>query len=227
MTDSFSLCFSKADWADECAQRVQAAVESRLAEAGHCSIMLTGGRAGRALYEAWGSLPVFSVLENVDFFWGDERCVPPNDPESNYRLALDSLFSGNPNPDGKHLFRMEAESANLDEACRRYESQLPGRIDILLLGVGEDGHVASLFPGSQALLERDRRVVAITGPKPPFQRLTITPSVICSAGQVFVLAPGPEKAAIHARLTNPTEASAEIPARLVASAIWLLDNSKF
>lgn len=220
------LRFSKDRWAVECAKQVQAAIEIRLSEMGYCSIMLTGGRAGRALYEAWRNLPGFTQLENVDFFWGDERCVPPDAAESNYKMALEALFSGNPSPKGKQLFRMEAESVDLDEACLRYERLLPERIDVILLGVGEDGHVASLFPGSTALLEKSRRVVPITSPKRPFRRFTITPSVIRSAGQVFVLAPGPEKAAIQARLTETEVTPIKIPALLVASGFWVLDNQE-
>lgn len=226
MISTNPLRFSNKTWAEESARLVQAAITTRLDEAGQCNVMLTGGRAGRTLYEAWRNLSSFRELKNLDIFWGDERCVSPRNTESNYRLVLDSLFDGNPFPEGKRLFRIEAESTDLDGACIRYEKQLPERIDVMLLGVGEDGHVASLFPGSPAILEQDRRVVPVMGPKPPFKRITITPPVIRSAGQVFVLAPGPEKAALYARLTGATEAATEIPARLVASALWVMNNSE-
>lgn len=219
------LRFPNDTWAEEAANIVQAAVRTRLDEVGQCSIMLTGGRAGQALYKAWRNLPGFRALKNLNVFWGDERCVSPKNTESNYRLVLDTLFDGNPRPKGKRLFRMEAESLDLDGACLRYEKQLPDRIDVMLLGVGEDGHVASLFPGCSAVLEQHRRVVPVMSPKSPVRRITITPPVIHSAARVIVLAPGPEKAALYARLTGTVEATVEIPANLVASALWVMNNS--
>ena len=222
-----SLRFSKMDWAGECAKLIQSAIEVLLDEKGQCSIMLTGGRSARSLYKAWQSLPNFSSLKNLDIFWGDERCVSSEDSESNYRMVLDTLFNGNPFPEGKRLFRMDAESEDLATACIRYEQELPEKIDIILLSVGEDGHVASLFPGSPALLEERRRIMPVTGPKPPFRRLTITPSVIRTASQIFVLAPGSEKAAIYTRLSETEVKATEIPARLVESGIWLMDNLQF
>lgn len=224
MTVNSLLRFSKQTWAIESAKHVQTAIELQLAESNNCNVMLTGGRSGRVLYEAWRNLPGFSHLENVNFFWGDERCVPPYDPESNYMMALDTLFHGNSRPKGNNLFRMEAESVDLNEACLRYERVLPERIDVLLLGVGEDGHVASLFPASPALLEEKRRVVPVTAPKQPFNRLTITPQVVRYAKKVFVLAPGPERAAINARMIEPGMTASQIPAFLVASRVWMLDN---
>jgi 6-phosphogluconolactonase len=221
MAKQHNMRFSKAAWAGECASLVQTAIEVSLFKRGKCSIMLTGGRSGRALFEALCSLQRFNRSENLDIFWGDERCVSPHDIQSNYRLALDSLFNGNPFPEGKSLFRMEAESTDPDGACLRYEKLLPEVIDIILLGVGEDGHVASLFPHSSALHETGRRVVAVTVPKSPFQRLTITPPVIQAAREVFVLALGEKKYVVYEEALRESTNIDAIPARLVLDRTWI------
>ena len=101
---------------------------------------------------------------------------------------------------------------------------MPDSIDVLLLGVGEDGHIASLFPNNASLQERKRRVIPITGPKPPFERLTITPQVIAKARSVFMLATGSAKAAmLCAALNNPNDIAA-LPARLTLGGTWLMDH---
>ena len=102
---------------------------------------------------------------------------------------------------------------------------MPDSIDVLLLGVGEDEHIASLFPNNASLQECKRRVVHITGPKPPFERLTITPPVIAQAESIFVLATGPAKAAILSMARQAPGNFNAVPVRLVLGATWLLDTA--
>jgi len=185
--------------------------------------MLTGGRSAESLYSAWRELPFFKLLPAVKFYFGDERCVPPGDPDSNYGLAMRSLFAQGV-PPSCVVHRMEAEDPDREGACFRYEGCLPGKIDVLLLGVGEDGHIASLFPGSWALDERVRSVVPVVGTKEPRERLTVTPSVIEGATRVFVLANGEAKAAVLKRVSAGTEDFHLLPACLVSKATWLLDT---
>jgi 6-phosphogluconolactonase/glucosamine-6-phosphate isomerase/deaminase len=118
-------------------------------------------------------------MTGVSFF-GDERCVLPDNAESNYGIAMQTLFLHGV-PVRCAVFRMGADAADREAAAQRYADLLPDSIDVLLLGVGEEGHIASLFPNSASLQERKRRVIPITGPKPPFERLTITPPVIAQA----------------------------------------------
>lgn len=210
-------------WADVAADAVLARITARLREAGHCAVMLTGGRSAAQLYTVWARHPGFRSLSGVAFYFGDERCVPPDHGESNYGLILRTLFASGL-PAGCTVHRMEADSADQDAAADRYAAGLPDRIDVLLLGVGEDGHVASLFPRSAVLGETRRGVVAVTGPKPPPRRLTITPLVIRQARSVFVLAVGAVKAAVLAEALRAPEAVAACPARLVLGATWLLDD---
>jgi 6-phosphogluconolactonase len=107
----------------------------------------------------------------------------------------------------------------------RYAQMLPCEIDLLLLGVGEDGHIASLFPCSAVLQELERVVVPVIGPKPPFERITITPLAIRRARSVFILAGGAAKAAVLSKALESPDDVQTLPARLVLHATWLLDSS--
>ncbi len=188
-----------------------------------CSVMLTGGRSAERLYLAWAGLESFKSLTGVDFYFGDERCVLPTSPDSNYGLAMRTLFREGV-PDGCRVHRMQAEVRDREAACVAYETTLPDRVDVLLLGVGGDGHIASLFPGEKALDDSGRRVVPATAPKSPRPRLTVTPSVVAQARFSFVLAPGEQKARLFERIFLSPADHADLPAKLAARAVWLMDT---
>lgn len=199
-------------------------VESFLRRRGQCNILLTGGTTAARMYSAWSREFDIRSLKNVNFYFGDERCVPPEHPDSNYGMVISTLF-GSGIPQSLTVHRMEAESDDLEAAAGRYATVLPESIDILLLGVGEDGHIASLFPFSAALHECKRRVLPIFGPKQPYQRLTITPPVILQAHSTFVLAAGAAKAAVLAEALNAPNNIDALPVLLAISGTWLLDSS--
>jgi len=169
----------------------------------------------------WAEFSDFAQLHNVDFFFGDERCVPPEHEESNFGLAMRTLFRFGV-PKGCDVHRIEADSKDKNSAATRYSELLPDSISLLLLSLGEDGHIASLFPGSPALHET-RKVVPVIGPKPPADRFTITPIVIDKAESIVTLATGEEK--IHPfREALFSSGLVELcPARLVSHATWLVD----
>ena len=121
------------------------------------------------------------------------------------------------------IARMEADNPDREEGAKAYEKLLPEKIDVLLLGVGEDGHVASLFPNSSALLLKERSVVPIIGPKEPQERLTITPRVIASARSVFVIATGERKGRVLAEALRSNSDILSFPACLTFNGTWLLD----
>ena len=185
--------------------------------------MLTGGRSATKLYDLLSALPEFLQLRNVHFFFSDERCVPQDDPESNYGLVMRTLFKYGV-PTTCEITRMKTDQIDRDAAALEYERQLPKRIDILLLSMGEDGHIASLFPYSSSLFETHRRVLPVTAPKRPFERLTVTPCVITQAQQVFVMAFGENKTAVYERAKLAPSEVSELPARLVLNATWFLDS---
>jgi 6-phosphogluconolactonase len=210
-------------WTSTAATLIMTAVTQTTQALGSCSVMLTGGRSASCLYEAWAELPKFSQLRNVHFYFGDERCVPPDHPESNYGLVMRTLFKYGVPPTCK-VTRMIAEQADQDSAALAYEIQLPDKLDVLLLSVGEDGHIASLFPHSAVVFETLRRVKCITSPKPPIHRLTITPPTIQYARKVFILALGKQKRAVYEEaLRNPAAIDA-IPARLVLNRTWIFGD---
>ena len=186
------------------------------------SLALSGGSTPGPIYEALAGFPGIP-WERIGIFFADERAVPPDDPASNYRLVRSALLERVPIP-AQSVHRMEAERPDLDEAAESYERQLPSRLDVLVLGVGEDGHTASLFPGSPNLRETARRVAPARSPSPPTERLTITPPVVLSAGRIFLFARGPAKAdAVREALLGEADMS-RCPARLARGGTWVVDT---
>jgi 6-phosphogluconolactonase len=158
----------------------------------------------------------------VHIFFGDERAVPPDHADSNYRMAKESLLDRVAIPPAQ-VHRIQAESADREAAARAYEALLPDAIDVLVLGIGEDGHTASLFPGSAALRETERRVLPVVGPKPPPERLTITPPVVLSARHRIVLAAGSGKADAIARALDGPWDPEKTPIQLAKRGAWFVD----
>ncbi len=186
------------------------------------SLALAGGGTPRGGYEQLAEQPDIP-WEQVEIFFGDERAVPPNDSESNYRMAFESLLSRVTIPEA-NVHRMVAEQPDREAAAREYEMALPGTLSVLVLGIGEDGHTASLFPGGRPVTEGARRVVPAEGPASPRQRLTITPPVILGARQIFVLARGERKAAaVQRALEGPLDPTT-CPAQLARNGTWILDE---
>lgn len=190
---------------------------------GVCTIALAGGGTPRPVYEELGrsdKLP----WDQIDWYFGDERCVPMDHPDSNYRMVLETLFKDHLEAVGR-TYRMPGDAPDLESAADHYGRRFPETVDILLLGLGPDGHTASLFPGSPALDVRDRRVVPIEGPKPPHKRLTITPPVIENARTVVMLAAGLEKAPMVARALGGALDVKAVPAQLARQATWIVDHA--
>jgi len=166
---------------------------------GRFACALPGGSVARA-FLPW--LVGASVdWSRVDVFWCDERAVPATDPESNYGLAS-RLWLQQIQPDPSRVHRMPADAANLDAAAASYAADMiritgdPPRLDVVLLGMGPDGHVCSLFPGHPALRDEAHEVLVVRdAPKPPRERLTVTRRVLAAAGTIYVAAFGAEKAA--------------------------------
>jgi 6-phosphogluconolactonase len=211
------------DLVREAAEWLDREVSRAIAGRGTCALCLAGGRTPEPVYRA---LAAGSGIDwsAVEVYFGDERAVPPDHAHSNYRLVYQTLLSRVAIPRGQ-VHRMEAERDDRDAAALDYERLLPPRLDVLFLGMGPDGHTASLFPGSAALDERQRRVVAVTGAKPPAGRLTITPPVIAAARSVAVLATGDDKAATVARaLEGPPDPKA-VPVQLARRGVWFLDHA--
>ena len=178
------------------------------------TVALSGGRTPRLLYDSVAQLAQPSAFDNVHFFWGDERVVPPTDDESNFKLADDGLFRPLQIPLGQvhrvQTERSETEAVQLvtDELEQFTDSQADGQpvIDLVFLGMGEDAHVASLFPGDTEAIESKAVYRAVTGPKPPPRRITLGYPALAAAREVWVLASGEGKAkALRASLANGSD----------------------
>lgn len=203
-------------------------VEDVLAAGRYCAIALSGGRTPGPVYTALGTEDLSTRIDwsRVHVYFADERGVPPDDPESNYRLVSETLLTHVAVPEAQ-IHRMKGESGDLDGAAAAYARELPVALDVLVLGIGADGHTASLFPGSPAVLEDRRRVLVVESPKPPRQRITITPPVIAAARHVVVLATGREKAPAVARALDGDATPSEVPAVLARPphGVWFLDSA--
>ncbi len=202
------------------------------------SVALAGGKTPRELYRTVAQQPdLDSAWHRTHVFFTDERAVDPRDARSNYRLARESLLDDVPLSPAQ-VQRMEGEGPDLESAALAYESVLrtvlappphaPPALDLVFLGIGADGHTASLFPSSCALDVRDRWVLAVDekSAEPP-RRLTLTLPVLSAAHRVVFVATGREKADIVARALESDRV--ELPAARVQPApgrlVWLLDEA--
>jgi 6-phosphogluconolactonase len=213
-------------------ERAQTAIDAR----GRFSIALSGGSTPRDLHLRLASPPLVDQVDwsRVHVFFGDERCVPPDDERSNYRLADETLLSRVPIPrDNIHRMRGELPP---DEAAADYEAELrqffgdePPRLDLILLGMGDNGHTASLFPGLTAVHEQDRWVVAEYVAEVGMWRSTLTPVVLNLGRAVLFLVTGEPKATMLRRVLEGPYRPADLPAQVVrpieGEAIWLVDAS--
>ncbi len=208
-----------------------------VAEKGLFTIALSGGKTPCRLYEILSRPPFLNQMpwDRIHFFWGDERCIPPDHPESNYLLDFQTLLSRTPLPE-KNVHRIPVEKGPGPSVALEYEKELyhflPAdtllgsregprpipSIDLILLGLGKDGHTASLFPGDPALKENEHLTAFVPrSPLAPFlPRITLTLPLINQAGCVLFLVSGSEKTeVVKAILTNPESCRDRYPAALV------------
>ena len=201
------------------AEDVAAAAAADIAEALHDgarTLVLAGGTTPQRCYVLLSQMDV--EWGRVSILFGDERCVPPHHPDSNYRMAREALLD---RVAPATVYRMPAELGP-DEAAGLYAHVVAALapLDLVVLGVGEDGHTASLFPGHPALKAAGLAVGIRDAPKPPPQRVTLTLTALQSARRVIILATGAGKADAVARAKRN-----EVPSGMIAGARWLIDRA--
>jgi len=221
------------------AEEVVRAANEAVSQRGRLTIALAGGSTPKSLYNllatnARTALP----WDRMFFFWGDERHVPPTDPDSNYRMADETMLSKIPVA-AANVYRMKTENPDAAAVAEDYEQTLrkffqvePGQVptfDLILLGMGPDGHTASLFPHTAALQEKSRLVLANWVEKMKTYRITLTLPVLNAGGCVIFLVSGTDKAtALHAVLEEDVPGE-QYPAKLVrprqGKLIWLVDRA--
>jgi 6-phosphogluconolactonase len=221
------------------AERIVTQAKEAIRTRDRCLVALSGGSTPRPLYELLGTPPYATRIDwpRMHLFWGDERCVPPDHPDSNYRMTREALIDHVPLPP-ENVHRIRGEDPP-DQAAAAYERLLreffgpgdaPARsFDLVLLGMGRDGHTASMFPGTAAVGETHRWAMAVHVEKPrAMWRVTLTTVVLNAAADVTFLVAGPDKAPRLREVLQVVEATgSKLPAQLVRPAHgvlhWMID----
>ena len=204
----------------------------------HITVALSGGSTPKSLFNYWSSLPQGEIdWTKIKFFWGDERCVAPNDSESNYKMTKEHLFN-NINIPEENIYRIKDENNPTDEA-KRYGELLNSELelvngtpvfDIVILGMGDDGHTASIFPHEIELWDNKNNCVTATHPESGQKRVSLTGKVINAAKNVVFLVTGNNKGEmVKEIIEQPQESEKKYPAALVQpdsdNLYWLLDDA--
>jgi 6-phosphogluconolactonase len=207
--------FTILDSAEDVATAAASEIADALREGAH-TLVLAGGTTPQRCYELLARMEV--MWGRVSILFGDERCVPPHHADSNYRMAREALLD---RVAPATVYRMPAELGP-DEGAGLYAHVVAAvaPLDIVLLGIGEDGHTASLFPGHPALNASGLTVGIRDSPKPPPQRVTLTLNALQSARRVIILATGAGKADAVAKAKR-----GEVPSGMIAGARWLIDRA--
>lgn len=207
------------------AERWVQLAEGAVARQGAFHVALSGGSTPRGLYRRLASPPYHDRIawDKVHIYFGDERCVAPDHPDSNYRMVKESLLQQAPIP-ATQIHRMAGEGEDLKGIAAGYAqllaTQLPldadiRRFDLVMLGLGPDGHVASLFPHTPALTERDKWVVPVYVPKLETWRLTVTVPVVERARDIMLLVAGANKSSIMGELMKDYHGHPRYPVEMI------------
>jgi 6-phosphogluconolactonase len=227
--------------AQEAAKQILTIAEEAVTRRGSFSVVLAGGSTPRRLYSLLAAEPYCTHVpwSNTHLFWGDERAVPPEHPDSNFGMAKVALLRHVPIP-ANRVHRMPAERADLDAAAAEYENEIartfavrpsdePPAFDLVLLGLGTDGHTASLFPHTPAIRETRQWVVSHYVSQLKASRLTLTAPILNRAATILFLVSGIEKAtALQAIFEGPSDPE-RLPAQLIRPVtgrlVWLTDRA--
>jgi 6-phosphogluconolactonase len=235
MKDNILIANSMDAWIKWGAEWISNQASISIRDRGRYSLVLSGGGTPKPVYQRLSQLLVSQQIEWRKFFifWGDERCVPPDDPQSNFRMAKETLLDDVAIPP-ENIFRIKGE---LDpaEAAQDYEqrisdffSQGASRFDTILLGLGEDGHTASLFPGTPGLEVRDRLAIENPHPYSGSWRVTLTYPTINASHSILFLVAGKNKAQVTAECIQNPDNPPDYPAKNITGSenppSWLLDK---
>ncbi|MDX2179833.1 MAG: 6-phosphogluconolactonase [Bryobacteraceae bacterium] len=194
------------------------AILDKLAPLAHPTLAVSGGSSPRKMFE-WMAVQDFD-WSKLHFYWVDERCVPPDHADSNYRMTREALL------DRVRMAAVHRILGELDpaEAAARYTMELPERFDMVHLGMGADAHTASLFPGLAEIADREGRAAAVWVPKLNAHRITLLPRMILGADEIIVLAAGADKAKTLLEVFTEPQDPMSRPIQMVLNrATWFLD----
>jgi 6-phosphogluconolactonase len=232
---SLVICKDSPTLARTAAEQFVGFARASVASEGRFTVALSGGSTPRAMFLLLSEEPLRSSVpwDKTFLFWSDERMVPPDHPDSNYRMANESLISKVPVP-ASNIHRMRGE-LEPSVAADEYEAELAAffgsrrpRFDLILLGMGDDGHTASLFPGTEALAEENRDITFNYVPKFSLFRLTMTAPEINSAANVSFVVSGPSKSAILKKVLQGPYQPKQLPSQSIkptnGKLRWMLDR---
>ncbi len=214
---------------DVCIRHFLSIAKKSIAEKGAFYVALAGGSTPKALYQRITSA---SHAEEIDWtkvwlFWGDERSVPPESEESNYHMAMTAGFSNMPIPK-EQIFRMHAED-KIEENALLYEKQIQHPFDLIILGMGEDGHTASLFPQTEGLKSENRLAIANYIPQKNTWRMTLTYDAINTSKNIVIYALGAKKKHTLEEVFNSEPQFERYPIQKVGTkenpALWIIDEA--
>jgi 6-phosphogluconolactonase len=231
------ICADAAELAREATVRFAGLAEAFTRDAGRFTVALSGGSTPKAMFQALAEKPFADALpwRSSYFFWGDERCVPPDHADSNYRMANDTLLSKVPIP-RENIFRIPAEdgdhkraAANYSETLRTFFAEERPSLNLIFLGMGPDGHTASLFPGTTALCANDRIAVANYVDKLQSWRITLTADTINRARNIIFLVAGADKAPALKEVIEGERNPEQYPSQLIEAShgalLWMVDEA--
>lgn len=221
------------EWTDLAAKTLVNTLQESLAQRGEANLVLSGGSTPKTVFNEISREPTVLPWDKVYVFWSDERCVPPDHPESNYGMAKANLLDKVPIP-AQNVFRMLGE-IDPEAAARDYEETISAhfykrerRFDLILLGLGDDGHTASLFPNTPALNEVDRWVVSNPHPYTDSTRLTLTYPALNVSRKIIFLITGHNKSQVVKEVIQEPQLPPPHPAKLVTGSdsppVWILDS---
>ncbi len=216
----------------EIAQFFGKLLKERTSQSDKVNIALSGGSTPKAIFDELAQSYADTIdWSKVHLFWGDERCVPPSDAESNYKMTLDHLLS-KVNVPSANVHRVMGELSP-PEACKKYDELLNEKLpkveglpqfDIMLLGMGDDGHTASIFPHEIQLWNASGNCVVATHPQSGQKRVSLTGQLINHAKEIYFLVTGEGKADKLDEIINQKPGYEEYPAALVINPFWLIDK---
>jgi 6-phosphogluconolactonase len=225
--------------ARRCLELFVASVEQTVKEKNVFHLALSGGKSPQRLFELLGSEQKSLSLpwDKIHLFWVDERYVPRDSKYSNYKLAADTFLTKVPIPKG-NIHPIPTELEDFDSAARQYEKTIRSvfniksghvpKFDLIILGMGPDGHTGSLFPNTNFRFYTKAIALAIRLSKPALNRITLTPAVICAASQIVVLVSGPEKAKTLKEVFTSTPDEIRYPIHILwpvlDKVLWLIDS---
>ncbi len=223
----------KEETIDYCVKDIIEQAQQAISQRGRFVIALSGGSTPKVIYDCLAKNHQDSCdWKKVWVFWSDERSVPPTDPDSNYHMAMEYGIAKLPIPE-EQIFRMPAEAENLDQAAQQYEKTLlthvpDGKLDFIMLGMGDDGHTASLFPHTEGLKEQARLVIANHVPQKQTSRMTFTFLCLNQARAVRFYVLGESKAPMLASIFTKTYQPELLPSQAVGThknpSHWIADK---